>query len=89
MAAREAKRWRRCLKWRWKNAKERWRGIKRQWWGVKGRLRFVQVWRGVFKGNGVTLEDGEDVLKGNREALKGGGKAFIYNEEESKADTDA
>ena len=44
---------------------------------------------GAFKGNGVTLEGDEDVLKGNREALKGDGKAFIYNEEESKADTDA
>ena len=37
----------------------------------------------------MTLEGEEDKLKGNGEALKGDGKAFIYNEEESKADTDA
>ena len=37
----------------------------------------------------MTLEGDEDVLKGNGEELKGDGKAFIYNEEESKADTDA
>ena len=65
------------------SAKERCGGVKRQW------LRFVQEWRGTFKSNGVTLEGDEDVLKGSGKALKGDGKAFIYNEEESKADTDA
>ena len=65
------------------SAKERWRGVKRQW------LRFVQVWWGAFKGNGVTLEGDKDVLKGNGKALKGDGKAFSHNKEESKANTDA
>ena len=60
-----------------------------QWGGVKGRLRFVLVWRGAFKGNGVTLEGDEDALKGNGQALKCDGKAFICNKNASKADPDA